>query len=377
MLGQPESPDAGRRDRLIHCNSTRIRRPSVSRVAACYLLGTIVSRAAQSLISFKCALCYIDAMIRKHLAALAIVLPLIFGPTARAAQASSTAKPAHQLVPPTAAPSSSTSAAPAAPTPSPAGTQTPGASNPAETAVNCQGGSCDAPQPHITIATPAPAPAVWPLQERISWVANLVLVLIAYAGVMIGLSLLRKIERQTHYAEITAQAAADSAKAALLFAQTQVQADRPWIVVAPEPVPGAHDRFNIVATNRGRSPARIVSVVDEIASAGDDSKLPDTPVYKNEPQPPTAANILLPGESMEIKSFSRDEVSSVCESPEQLKLVESWLEKIYLYGNIVYLDLRSSDEKEVHQTTWCCWYIHGRQKSGMVTAGPPAYNRHM
>ncbi len=320
-------------------------------------------------------------MISKHVAAIAIVLPLIllpliFGPLARAAQASNVAKPAHPAVPPPAASMPSSPAALAAPTPSAAGTETPGAGSSAEPAANCQGGACDAPQPHITIATAAPAPGVWPLQDRIGWVANLVLVLIAYVGIMMGLSLLRKIERQTHYAEITAQAAADSAKAALLFAQTQVQADRPWIVVTPEPVPGAHDRFNVVATNRGRSPARIVSLVDEIASAGDDSKLPDTPVYKNEPQPPTAANILLPGESMEIKSFSRDEVSSVCESPEQLKLVESWAEKIYLYGNVTYMDLRSLDEKEAHESTWCCWYIHGRQKSGMVTAGPSAYNRH-
>lgn len=172
-------------------------------------------------------------MIRKHLAAIAIVLPLIFGPSARAAQASSAAKPSHQVVPPTAAPSPSTSAAAAALAPPSAGTEAPGASNPAEPGANCQGGACDAPQPHITIATPAPAPSVWPLQDRISWVANLVLVLIAYVGIMIGLSLLRKIERQTHYAEITAQAAADSAKAALLFAQTQAQVDRPWIVVTP------------------------------------------------------------------------------------------------------------------------------------------------
>ncbi len=45
---------------------------------------------------------------------------------------------------------------------------------------------------------------------------------------------------------------------------------------------------------------------------------------------------------MGIKSFSRDEVGSVCESPEQMKLVEAWAEKIYLYGNITYMDLRSA-----------------------------------
>jgi len=201
-------------------------------------------------------------------------------------------------------------------------------------------------------------------------------VIILYFGVMLAVSTLRKIERQTRYTEAAAQAAADSAKALLVFAQSQADADRPWVLVSPETVPGAPDKFTIVATNRGRSPARIVSLVDEIASAGDDSKLPPAPVYKNEPQPPSVSDILLPGESIGIKSFSRDEVSSVCETPEQLQLVESWIEKIYLYGSLTYQDLRASDGNGTHQTAWCCWYIHGRQKSGLVMAGPPTYNRH-
>jgi hypothetical protein len=315
-------------------------------------------------------------MISKHVAAIAIVLPLTFGPWARAAQASNAAKASHTTAAPAAIPPPTAPTVPAPQIPSTGSTQTPGANSPAEPAQNCQGGACDAPQPHITIATAAPAPGVWPWQDRISWIANIILVLIAYVGIMFGLSMLRKIERQTHYSEVTAQAAADSAKAALLFAQSQAQADRPWIVVTPETEPGASDKFNIIATNRGRSPARIVSLVDEIASAGDESKLPSAPVYKNEPQSPAASNILLPGESMGIKSFSRDEVSSVCESAEQMKLVEEWAEKVYLYGNVTYMDLRSLDEKEAHETTWCCWYIHGRQKSGMVVAGPSAYKRH-
>ncbi len=195
-------------------------------------------------------------------------------------------------------------------------------------------------------------------------------------AVTLALSMLRRFERQAHYAEVAAQAAAESAKAVLVYAQGQAEADRPWVLVTPENVPGVPDKFNIIATNRGRSPARIVSIVDEIASAGDDSILPPTPVFKNEPQPLAASDILLPGESIRIKSFSREEVNSVCETPEQLQLVESWVEKIYLYGNVTYQDLRATDGTQPHETSWCCWYIHGRQKSGMVMAGPPAYNQH-
>ena len=317
-------------------------------------------------------------MIRKHLAAAAVLLALMLGHPAAAAQGGNPA--ASQSKPSPAAGQSKASAAPGTPAPSvPSSPGQPpaGASGSPPSPDNCPGGSpCDATPSHITIATPAPAPSQWQLQDRISWIANLVLVLYVIVGVTIALFLLNKIEHQARYAEVSAQAAADSAKAVLVYAQSQAEADRPWVLVTPENVPGAPDRFTIVATNRGRSPARIVSLVDEIASAGDDSKLPPAPVFKNEPQPPPISDILLPGESIGIKSFSRDEVSSVCETPEQLQLVESWVEKIYLYGDLTYQDLRASDGKDMHQTSWCCWYIHGRQKSGMVIAGPPAYNRH-
>jgi hypothetical protein len=214
------------------------------------------------------------------------------------------------------------------------------------------------------------------LQERISWAANLILVLIAYMGVMLGLSALRKIERQTRFGETAAQAAAESAKAALLLAQAQERAERPWIVISPEPVPGTQDSFTVVATNRGRSPARVVSLVDEIATARDESHLPPAPAFKTAPRAPHTPSILLPGETAEIKSFSRGDVKAVCESAEELRHLEEWEVKIFLYGRLNYVDLRSVDETEMHETSWCCWYIHGRQKSGLVIAGTPEYNRH-
>ncbi len=324
-------------------------------------------------------------MIRKNLEAMAVLAGLALAPAVLAAQAANRPTPA-QAGKSSAAPAAG--AKPGAPNLAQPGlheSAAPGAAEPGEAnplgsqaalPANCQGENCDAPAPHITIATPAPAPAPWPLQDRISWVANLLLVLIVYAGVMIAISLLRKIERQTRYAEIAAEAAGESAKTALLYAQAHAQADRSWVLVTAEAAPSAPDSFNIMATNRGRSPARIISLVDEIVSLGDEAQMPPTPIYKEEPKPPRNPIILLPGESTGIKSFCREEVSSVCASEEQLKMVEDWDEKIYLYGNVTYSELVSGDDKQVHETSWCCWYIHGRQRSGMVMAGPPEYNRH-
>jgi hypothetical protein len=100
------------------------------------------------------------------------------------------------------------------------------------------------------------------LPDRIRWAAEVLLLILAYPALLFAVSTLRKIERQTRYAETTALAAADSAKAALLFAENQVKADRPWILISTKPTPGVLNGFSVVATNRGRSPARVVSLAE-------------------------------------------------------------------------------------------------------------------
>jgi hypothetical protein len=269
-----------------------------------------------------------------------------------------------------------TSAHPAQPTSTgksntPAPTETQPGTSPA-----CPNGPCDNEQPHITIATPAPAPAPWSLPDRIRWAAEVLLLILAYPSILFAVSVLRKIERQTRYAETAALAAADSAKAALFLAENQANADRPWILISTKPTPGVVNGFSVVATNRGRSPARIVSLSEGMAVVQDEAELPPTPVLKvASSAAPIAPIILLPSESANIKTFQRDEVKSICESPEQVLRVEDWKEKIYLYGKVTYAELSGSGD-EVHETNWCCWYIHGRQKSGMIVSGPLDYNRH-
>lgn len=269
---------------------------------------------------------------------------------------------------------SAASAQTARPASANAAPQNPG-STPGRT--DCEAGPCDYQPSHITIATPAPAPAPSSLLDQIKWAAILVLVILGYAGIMMALSLLRKIERQTRFAETAAQAAAESAQAAMLQAQAIVRSERPWILITVEPSRSVENGFTVLATNRGRSPARIVSTVDQITSAIDQNHLPDTPQYRDaEPSAAPDSVILLPGESTGIRSFSRDDVKGFCVNEEKLKRVEKWEELILLYGKVIYRDLISAGDEQVHESSWCCWYIHGRQKSGMVLAGPPAYNRH-
>jgi hypothetical protein len=315
-------------------------------------------------------------MIFKRLAVIAILLAATQTPEAIAAQASgsSHANPAQHPAVSAASPSKPSAAATAPANVNPAAASQ--VVNPAASS-DCYGGTCDYQPSHITIATAAPAAAPWPLPQRIAWVANLVLVILAYVGIMLALSTLRKIERQTRYAETTATAAAESAQAALLHAQAIVRAERPWVLVAVEPSRSVENGFTVVAANRGRSPARIESAVDAVAIVTDEEHLPAAPEYgSTESTSPVASTILLPGESTAIRSFCRDDVKGICETEEKLKQVEDWEERIFIYGKIVYKDLMTPDEALPHETSWCCWYIHGRQKSGMVMAGPAAYNLH-
>ncbi len=301
-------------------------------------------------------------MALKNLGVAAILLCFAFSPGASTAQTGKPPAPAGGAANPAASPGASPAGSPAAASPVPNS--------------DCQGGACDAAPTHITIATPAPAPSPWPLQERITWAANLILILIIYVAAMLCIPALRKIARQMKYVEVTAQAAADSAKAALMYAEAQALSQRPWLVVSAEAEPGPNNRFTIIATNRGRSPTRIVTLIETIVIARDETDLPAAPIFHGEPKPPRIPIILLPGESTELKTFSRDDVRSVCETADDMRRVEQWEAKVYLYGEITYVDLRAPADKVPYETGWCCWYIHGHQKSGMVIAGSPEYNRH-
>jgi len=263
----------------------------------------------------------------------------------------------------------SASSTPAQAAPNPAGGQA--------ASSDCVNGPCDYPPAHITIATPAPAPAPWPLQDRIAWAANVLLALLGYGAILLVLSMLKKIERQWKFVETAATAAAQSAEAALLQSQFIRHAERPWVLVTVVASPSVENGFTVIATNRGRSPARVVGIFNELKMAVGESQLPGIPEYSPvDPELPPFALILLPGEMTSIKSFCREDVKDVCGSEEAQRKIENWEERIFLYGKVVYKDLMAPTDEPAHETGWCCRYIHGRQKSGLVMAGTQEYNVH-
>ena len=242
---------------------------------------------------------------------------------------------------------------------------------------DCLTGPCDFQPPRITVTNPPAIITPWLMRDKISWAASLVLVLLGYVAIMMAVSLLYKIERQTRAVVAASEAAQASADAALMHAEALRRAERPWLMVTVEPAVGRENSFVVVAVNRGRSPAQIEAVKDQAILSVDEQSLPEAPQFPNEnPKPNSTPAILLPGESIELKRFRREDVKELCGSEERLKRVEEWEEKIYLYGNVLYTDLAAVEGESDHETGWCCWYIHGRQKSGLVPAGPAAYRLH-
>ena len=222
------------------------------------------------------------------------------------------------------------------------------------------------------------------MQDRIAWGANVLLALLGYAGIMLGIQTLKKIERQSKYSESaaeiaakSAEAASKSAEAALLHAQAIINAERPWVLITIVPSRSIENGFTVIATNRGRGPAQVVAASEETRIAIDESHLSTSPEFKAEDaETPFVSIILLPGEFMNLKSFCRDDVKALCGSDEAFRRIENWEERIFLYGRVTYRDLAAPTDRPAHETGWCCRYIHGRQKSGLVMAGSHEYNVH-
>jgi hypothetical protein len=291
----------------------------------------------------------------KGLAIFAVMLALIQAPAASTAQASGQGG-VNRQAPPLSAPSAGVPQETASPAPK----------------TEFEGGMGEIQPSHMSVANPAPAPSAWSRHEQITWAANLVLVILGYVGIMMAVSLLKKIDRQTGYVETAAEAAAASSHAALMNAQAILHAQRAWVLISVEPSPSAENSFAVMASNRGRTPA-----TERTRIAVDEEHLPSTPEYTEEKRrAPFTPIILLPGESTAIKLFSRDDARGLCDSEERYRRIGTWEEKIFLYGKVMYKDLTAPADSQAHESNWCCWYIHGRQNSGLVIAGPPEYNTH-
>ncbi len=232
-------------------------------------------------------------------------------------------------------------------------------------------------QPQIIVNPTPAAPLEWGWRQQVTWGATIVLAVLGYVGIMLALRTLKSIDQHLMAGTSTTQAAMDSANAALALAQAIASSERPWIVVTVEPFLTMENSFKVMASNRGRSPARIISSLDQVKIAADEKNLSAEPEFEkveagDEPEP----IVLLPGEATGIWALNRSDLATICKSPDVLKRVERWQDTLFLYGRIQYMELTAIGDKAMHETFWCCRYIHGEKSSALVMAGSPAYNKH-
>ncbi len=236
--------------------------------------------------------------------------------------------------------------------------------------------SAPATPPQIVVTSPPASPAAWTWHDQVLWGAEIVLVVLGYTAVVLALRTLKNIQRQTDFGVAAAQAALQCANAALESSQAIVDSGRPWIVISVEPFLTMENGFKVMATNRGRTPARITAKADCAMIAADETKLPPVPDYSTgKSSTPFEPIILLPGESAGIRPFRRADVRPLCASEEQARRIERWEEKVFVFGSVTYRDLISPLDQPDHETQWCCWYVFG-EKDALVISGPPEYNKH-
>ena len=268
--------------------------------------------------------------------------------------------------------------------------ESPAVSNPAQTAPKTAASGARTPAatpdggqapetaqpPQIVVTSPPAQEAPWTWHDKVLWGADLVLVVLGYIGVVLALLTLKNIQRQTEFGVKAAQAALQVANASLESSQAIVDSGRPWIVITVEPFLTVEHGFKVMATNRGRTPARILAKADCVKIVEDETKLPSTPDYETgKSATPFEPIILLPGESAGIRPFRRTDVRTYCATEDEFRRVEKWEEKLYVYGRVIYRDLISPLDQPNHETDWCCWYVYG-DKDALVIAGPPEYNKH-
>jgi hypothetical protein len=234
-------------------------------------------------------------------------------------------------------------------------------------------------QPQIIVTAPPPATNTWQWHERVAWAASVVLAVLGYVGIILALRALNAIKRSNEASLETARAALSVADTLIGQTKALLEFERPWILVYIDPSLTAENSFKVMASNRGRRPARITYLADQVHIVPNESELPATPdIESMEAQEQEEPVILLPGESTAIARFTRTDVAQICKTEEQMRRVATWQEIIYLSGRVTYCDVSPANPStSPYQTDWCCRYIHGETKSALVVGGPQSYNRHI
>lgn len=239
-------------------------------------------------------------------------------------------------------------------------------------------------------------------------ICTVALAVVGIIGIRVALNTLKAINRQarillrqTSAARIAAEAAKDSVKiierqttimatqteilkksldlakvsadAALLNAQAVINSERPWIVVSIHPHPNIAGTFVFKATNRGRTPAELVSG----HTAHTFTTIPDNlPVPPNYVGPIICPNetLLVPEGSFDINVPPGVRPQAILDNRQLADQMFNSNDVLIFYGRIVYRDVLTTDGQTdtSHETCWC--YACLENGNRFIATGPKEYN---
>jgi len=166
-----------------------------------------------------------------------------------------------------------------------------------------------------------------------------------------------------------AAAAKENAEAARLSAQAVINSERPWITVTVDRDPEVTNRFFYRITNKGRTPASVISAFSERRIVELPDNLPIPPTYSSPMYSPVDDLIVADGVWIDHPGFSAEAVIGHPQGAR--KMFESSAKFICFYGQITYRDSLGNGDFSEHYTRWCFAYDVFRKT--MVASGPHEY----
>ena len=226
-------------------------------------------------------------------------------------------------------------------------------------------------------------------QDGIYWILDVLLILVgsaafvavwyqaketARAAKAIQISA-EAMQRQIGIMEKQTKATEDAAATALLNAQAVIHSERPWIIVTVEPHPSFRGNFLFAATNKGRTPAKLVSGSAEFTFTALPKDLPVPPSYSSQ-FTSLGDTLLVPGDPFQIYSPSGISPEDIVARRSSSREIANPNETLIFYGRIVYRDGfgKGNLTDGQHETRWCYAYVKNERR--FVITGPDEYNRH-
>jgi hypothetical protein len=142
-----------------------------------------------------------------------------------------------------------------------------------------------------------------------------------------------------------------AAQASLLNAQALINAERPWLLVTVQEVPGPRGGFSVKATNKGRTPAIIASAHLGCVAVKDITDLPAIPPHGQGSM--IQDHIVVPDDSPLVWWFEGETLKRILGSSFPLG---PWENQVYVFGVVRYRDLLTPAGAVTHETRWISLY---------------------